>query len=97
MEASLRVIAHRSARKSRIVIAYHRPALTLRLVSLFVGRLGGPLKSSYTPAHMRALLARYGFTVTSDDDLPTIAAAVGVGTERMGRFVRHGRIVVADS
>jgi methyltransferase (TIGR00027 family) len=46
IETTLAVIKHRSLAKSRVIIAYHAPALMLLFVGLLVRRLGEPLRSA---------------------------------------------------
>jgi methyltransferase (TIGR00027 family) len=95
VEATLAVIARRSAPGSRLVIAYHSPALMLLLAGLIVRRLGEPLRSVFTANQMRALLDRYGFRVVRDEGLPAIAAALSPELGRATRVMKHFRIVTA--
>ena len=64
VEATLGVIARRSAAGSRLIVAYHSPALILRLVAFLVARVGEPLRSAFTAHAMRTLLATHGFGVS---------------------------------
>jgi methyltransferase (TIGR00027 family) len=95
IEATLAVIHRRSAPRSQLVIVYHAPALILGVVGWFLRRVGEPLRSAFTPLQMRALLARYGFEVSADRDLPQIAAALSAEVARATRRVKHMRIVTA--
>src|SRR5215475_10131588 len=61
IKAALAVIERRAAAGSRLIVVYHSPSLMLPIVGLVVRRLGEPLRSSFTPDAMRALVARYGF------------------------------------
>jgi hypothetical protein len=61
-----------------------------------VRRLGEPFRSRYRANEMRSLLARYGFDVSSDEDLPAAAARVAPGLGKAMRRVRHIRTVIAD-
>lgn len=96
VEATLSVIRERSAAGSRLVVVYHRPALVLKLVNLFVSRLGEPFRSTYAQDAMRALLARYGFRVTEDRSAAQVGASLSADVGRATRFATHLRIVVAD-
>jgi methyltransferase (TIGR00027 family) len=96
VEASLAVIARRSAPQSRLTILYFQPALILAIVGLLVRRLGEPLRSSFTPGEMRQMLARHGFSVHRDEDIPTIARNLSDSARRMIKPMRHLRIVTAD-
>ena len=96
IEATLRVIARRSADASRLVIAYHSPALFLVVIGLIVRRLGEPLRSTFTASEMRDLLGKYGFTVTADADLPALGATLSAELGRAVRPLHHMRIVTAD-
>jgi methyltransferase (TIGR00027 family) len=95
IEATLAVIARRSAQGSRVIIAYHTPALILHLVRFLVARLGEPLRSTFTAEAMRALLDKHGFTVLDDKDLKTIGAAMPADVAKTTRRLTHLRIVSA--
>lgn len=94
--ATLGVIERRSAAASRLVVVYHRPAFALRLMRPVMRRIGEPLRSSFTADAMRELVAGHGFTVTRDQDLPAIGAALSPGIAQKMRAMRHIRIAVAD-
>jgi len=96
IEATLTVIARRSARRSRLVVAYFRPALMSWVVGFIVRHAGEPFRSAFTPDQMRALLVRYGFTVTRDETLPAIAARLSAELARATRPMKHMHIVTAD-
>jgi len=96
IEATLAVIKRRSASGSRLIVVYHSQSLVLPLVGLVVRRLGEPLRSSFTPDEMRALVARYGFGVVSDADMPTIGGAMSAEIAQATRMMEHLRIVTAD-
>ena len=93
--ATLAVVQARSAAGSRLVIAYFQPALRLKLVGWVLARLGEPLRSTQMAPQMRALLRTHGFTVDRDEDLMTIADALGLAAS-VGRRMKHLRIVSAD-
>jgi methyltransferase (TIGR00027 family) len=96
VEATLAVIERRSAAGSRLIVAYHSPALMLRFVGLIVRRLGEPLRSAFTADALRALLAKHGFGVIQDEDLPTIAATLSADIAHATRVMKHLRIATAD-
>jgi methyltransferase (TIGR00027 family) len=96
IDATLAVIKQRSTAGSRLIIAYHSPALLLALVGLVVRGVGEPLRSVHTPEKMRALLAANGFEVRSDQDVRSIGAALGPDVAAATRVIKHLRIVVAD-
>jgi len=96
IEATLDVIKRRSVSGSRLIVMYHSPALMLRLIGLIVRRIGEPLRSSFTADTMRALLARYGFGVVWDADMPTIGCAMSAEIAQATRRMKHLRIVTAD-
>jgi methyltransferase (TIGR00027 family) len=96
IEKTLAVIASRSAPQSRLIVVYHSPALTLKLVAWIVRRLGEPLRSVLRPDEMRALLEKHGFQVVRDDDVRTTAAALSPTLLRGTRFIRHMHTAVAD-
>jgi O-methyltransferase involved in polyketide biosynthesis len=96
IDASLSVIARRSAERSRLIVVYHAPALILRVVGVGLRRLGEPLRSAFTVGEMRALMVKHGFAVVRDEPLSTIGAALGAAIERGTRWMKHMRIVTAD-
>jgi len=96
IEATLRVIEDRSAPGSRLVVAYHQPALMLLLLSVIVRGMGEPIRTVLTPSQMRELLARYGFSVRWDRELPAIGSELSPEIGRATRLVHHLRIVSAD-
>ena len=96
IEATLRVVAQRSAAGSRLIIAYFSPAPVLHLVGFFVRRLGEPLKSVFTAESMRTLLEAHGFSQIVDRDLPSLARAISPSVARAAERLRHLRIVTAD-
>ncbi len=96
IEATLAVIERRSAVGSRLIVAYHSPALLLWVISPLVRRVGEPLKSEFQPDAMRALLAKHGFAVVSDEGLPTAAKRLPEDVARAAAVAKHLRIVVAD-
>lgn len=105
VEATLKVIAERSAPGSRLVIAYQNGDLVLASFRWLAGALGRigfdnpladePWRSTWTATQMAVLLGRQGFKVVRDEDLLEIAGRVGIELDRK-RSARSGRIVVAD-
>jgi methyltransferase (TIGR00027 family) len=96
VEATLAVVERRSEVGSRLIIAYHSPTFLLRLIGPALRLLGEPLRSASTVSEMRALLARYGFRVVQDEDLPTIGRKLGADTAQATRTMEHLRIATAD-
>ena len=96
IEATLAVVQRRSAPGSRLVIAYHVPALILKLVGLLLKRVGEPLRSAFTPEQMRALLARFGFNVLADQDLSSVGRTLSPEIGQAARRVKHMHIVTAE-
>jgi len=96
IETTLRTVGSRSAPDSRLIVAYHQPALMLFLLAVIVRRLGEPIRTVLTPNQMRKLLARYGFLTRWDRDLPSIGSALSAEIGRALRMMRHIRIVTAD-
>jgi methyltransferase (TIGR00027 family) len=98
VEATLRVVAARSAPGSRLVIVYLGPGgWIVPIVGLVLRRHGEPLRSQYRASQMRELLARHGFEVRRDESLPASAARVAPAIEKTSRRVRHMRTVIADA
>ena len=96
IEAILRVVEGRSAPGSRLIVAYHQPAWMLVVLALIVRRLGEPIRTVLTPQQMRELLARYGFCIRWDRELPAIGSELSTEIGRATRLMRHLRIVTAD-
>jgi methyltransferase (TIGR00027 family) len=96
IEKTLGVVERRSAPRSRLVVAYHCPALMLGLIGALLRRVGEPLRSAFTADEMRNLLAGYGFTVRTDHDLPAIAGKLSADMARSVRGIRHQRVATAD-
>lgn len=104
--STVAAVAAGSAPGSRLIVNYQTGSIRAAAGRLLVRALaaasrrpapaaGEPRRSAWTPAAMAALLARHGFTVTADDDLLTLAAAVpSPATYPMQ--MRLGRILVAD-
>jgi len=96
IEATLAVVRRRSAPGSRLVVMYAAPSPLALLIGLLVRRLGEPLRSLFTAEQMRALLARHGFAVARDDDMPAIAARLSADLSRDMRAMKHMRVAIAD-
>ena len=96
VEATLAVIDARSAEGSRLLVAYHARGWMLPFIGFLLRRLGEPLRSVYSPEAMRALLARYGYAVVEDADLPTLANRLATDGGADMRLMKHGRVVVAN-
>jgi methyltransferase (TIGR00027 family) len=96
IEASLAVIERRSAAASRLIVAYHSPALMLRVIGPIVRRVGEPLRSAFTAEAMRGLLANYNFRVVRDQDVRAISAQLSPELARAVRRIAHLRIATAD-
>jgi methyltransferase (TIGR00027 family) len=97
VDATLAIIARRSAPKSRIAIVYHAPGgMILRVVGLLVRRMGEPFRSKFTAAQMRALLTRYDFTAKRDEDLPESTERIAPALVARSRKVKHMRLVTAE-
>jgi len=95
VDATLSVIARRSAAKSHVIAVYHSPAFFLRLVSFFLRRFGEPLRSAYTPEAMKSLLARHGFEVTSDANIPALSKSLSLDLGPAATRIAPQRIVTA--
>ena len=96
IETTLRIVEHRSAPGSRLIVAYHQPAWMLLLLAVIVRRLGEPIRTVFTPHQMRELLACYGFCTRWDRDLPAIGRELSAEIGHATRLMRHLRIVAAD-
>ncbi len=95
IESTLRVIARRSAPGSALLVLYHAPAWMLYVVRPVVRRLGEPLRSTFKPEAMRALLAAHGFEVASDRSTRELGAAMSAEVAQATRIASHLRLAVA--
>jgi methyltransferase (TIGR00027 family) len=96
IETTLSTVGARSAPGSRLIVAYHQPALMLFLLAVIVWRLGEPIRTVLTPHQMQKLLARYGFCKRWDRALPAIGSELSPEIGHATRLMRHLRIVTAD-
>jgi methyltransferase (TIGR00027 family) len=96
VEATLKVVNARSSMGSRLIIAYHQPALMLFVIALIVQFMGEPIRTLFTPKAMLRLLDRHAFKVRTDKDIRTLGALLSSDIARATRPMKHLRIVVAD-
>lgn len=96
VEATLAIVARRSAPGSRLIVLYHGPFFMRVVVGLITRSMGEPLRSKFTPAEMRDLLAKHGLHVTRDDDLAVVGAAISQQLGDATRPAKQLRLVVAD-
>ncbi|MFI7072894.1 class I SAM-dependent methyltransferase [Micromonospora sediminicola] len=103
--ATVAAVAACSAPDSRLVVNYQTPAvsttfgrLLARLLAATTGRSSvwatEPWRSAWTPAAMRDLLTRHGFTVDHDEHLLDTARRLGTPL-RHARSLRHGHLTTA--
>ncbi|MEI9936181.1 MAG: class I SAM-dependent methyltransferase [Pseudomonadota bacterium] len=95
IEATLAVIARRSAPASRLIVLYHSPALLLFVAGPIVRWLGEPLRSAFSPQAMRALLGKYGFEVARDQSVAEVGRAISAELAAATKVAGHLRIVTA--
>jgi methyltransferase (TIGR00027 family) len=96
IEATLQAVQARSSLGSRLIIAYHQPALMLFVIALIVRFMGEPIRSVLTPKQMLDLLDRYAFKVRTDEDIATLGVRLSSDVASATRLMKHLRIVVAD-
>jgi methyltransferase (TIGR00027 family) len=96
IEATLQVVQARSSLGSRLIVAYHQPALMLLVLALIVHRLGEPIRTVMTSKQMLRLLDRHAFKVRIDEDVATIGARLSSDVAKATRLMKHLRIVVAE-
>lgn len=95
IDATLDVIAACSAPDSRLVVAYIRPSPLVPMIDAVVRKAGEPFRSAFTADEMRALLARFGFVVVRDEDVPAIGLALSAELGERTRHFGHVRIATA--
>jgi methyltransferase (TIGR00027 family) len=96
IDATLSIVARRSAAASRLTIAYISPALIRWIAGLAVRRLGEPFRSVFRQNEMQALLARHGFRVREDENISMIASRLSPALGRDARAMKHLRVVTAE-
>ncbi|HYQ46336.1 MAG TPA: class I SAM-dependent methyltransferase [Polyangiaceae bacterium] len=95
IEGTLAAIARRSARGSRLIVLYHRPALLVRLVAPIVRWLGEPLRSAFAAEKMRILLDAHGFDRLRDRTVAEIGQAISDELGASSAVASHLAIVIA--
>ncbi|HEX4334566.1 MAG TPA: class I SAM-dependent methyltransferase [Polyangiaceae bacterium] len=95
IESTLAVVSRRSASGSRLAVHYHAPAFTLRVIGLYLRRLGEPLRTSLAPSAMRALLERHGFEIVWDETIPALGTALSPELGKALHSLTFQRIVTA--
>jgi methyltransferase (TIGR00027 family) len=104
--ATAAAIAGCSGPGSRLIVNFQLPGgftslgqVLARLLMASTGRPSvwakEPLRSTWTPAAMSALLARHGYAVIREDDLVDLARALPMAV-RHARSLHHGAVLVAD-
>ncbi|WP_213000229.1 class I SAM-dependent methyltransferase [Winogradskya consettensis] len=104
--ATVAAAAACSAPGSRLIVNFQAPAPSMRVGQLVARALMAstgrrsvwarePWRSTWTAGEMTALLARHGFTVTLDQDLLAVAAALETPSHRP-RSLGNSRLMVAD-
>ncbi len=96
IEATLRVVAERSAPGSRLVIMYISPSIIRQMVGVLLRFVGEPFRSAFTEGEMQALLAGFGFTVLQDDDMATVGTTLSAEFADTARILKAMRIVTAQ-
>jgi methyltransferase (TIGR00027 family) len=96
VEATLRVVAARSAPGSRLAVMYQSPSIIRQTVGVFLRLVGEPFRSAFTADEMHSLLAGFGFSVIQDDDLSTIANRLSAALAGTSRLLRDMRIATAE-
>lgn len=95
IEATLNVIAARSAPGSQLVILYISPSVIRQAVGLLLRLVGEPFRSTFTADDMRTLLTGFDFTVVRDDDLARIGTALSAEFADATLVLKDMRIVTA--
>jgi methyltransferase (TIGR00027 family) len=95
IEATMTVVAARSAPSSALAIVYASRSPLYFLVGFLVRQLGEPFRSAFTAPQMAALLAPFGFHVDADEDVPTAAKRSTPEVQAAVRPMRHLRLVRA--
>jgi methyltransferase (TIGR00027 family) len=96
VEATVRLVAERSAPGSRLAATYATPSLRRVIVGWFLARRGEPFRSAFTPRRFAELLGRAGFSVLSDDGVADWARRYAAAGARPARIPSSQRLAVAE-
>lgn len=102
VRTTVAALAARTAPGSALVVNYQAPSaratIGRRLARVLGSSMtsGEPWRSLWRPGQMAQLLTEYGLRVVSDDDLLTLADALGSPADRRSSL-RSGRVAVAES
>jgi len=96
IEATLTVIARRSAKPARLIVLYHRPAWLVSVLGPVLRWLGEPLRSAFRPEKIRALLLAHGFEVVRDQSVAEVGALISAELGASTQVAKHLAIVVAE-
>jgi methyltransferase (TIGR00027 family) len=97
VEATLDVIAARSAPASRLLATYNEPSRLRPLFQWIMQRTNEPPRAAFHPAAMRRILEARGFVVRSDRDGAERAIRwIDAPTPAARRSVRFHHVVIAD-
>jgi methyltransferase (TIGR00027 family) len=106
VETTVAAVAAVSAPDSRLIVNFQMPAASMTLGRLAARALMAstgrssvwakePWRSTWTSAAMAGLLARHGYTVTSDVDMFEVASALATPMHH-AKSLGHSRVLVAD-
>lgn len=95
IDATLRVVARRSAPGSTLLVLYMAPSILTPVVGAVVRAVGEPLKSVLTADEMRGILSAHGLAVARDADLQTLGGDISEDARRRARTMKHLRLAVA--
>jgi methyltransferase (TIGR00027 family) len=96
VEATVRLVAERSAPGSRLVASYASPSLGRVIVGRFLARVGEPFRSFFSPRRFAELLRRWGFSVLLDESGADWARRYLGGETRPTRMMSTQRLAVAE-
>jgi methyltransferase (TIGR00027 family) len=95
VESTLGVVDRLSAPRSTLAVVYHAPGPLLHFIGPWVRWAGEPLRSAFEAGAMRDVLARHGFEVAADENIPGLAARLSPAIAREVRHMTHLRIAIA--
>ena len=95
IDATLRVVARRSASGSTLLVLYMAPSILTPVVGMVVRGVGEPLRSVLTRDEMRVILESHGLEVARDADLAELGADISADAARRARTMKHLRLAVA--
>lgn len=96
IRATLKTIAERSARGSRLLAQYSTPNTLRTLLGILPWLMGEPFRSLFSQEQMDELLSQFGFSVVSDESAADWAKKYTGDNRRVSRFLASERLAISE-